>query len=125
MMELRNHGHSYGQIAAILNEQKWVPLKGNKFTKANVGKLLRASEPTRYLSPRPFLEATLRHMEQAHNRQHPEAPFQRPSFPRLAIVLQEAGYVTPKGHDHWWPAQVQQLLEGRFDQHYRPTPPLL
>ncbi len=35
-----------------------------------------------------------------------------------ARFLMEAGYVTPKGHTHWWPAQVQQLLDGRFDQYY-------
>ena len=51
MVELRNHGHTYPQIASILNEQKWVPLKGRKFTGSSVGKLLRATEPTNYLTP--------------------------------------------------------------------------
>ena len=27
-------------------------------------------------------------------------------------------YKTPRGKDHWWPAQVQQVLEGRFDGYY-------
>jgi hypothetical protein len=30
----------------------------------------------------------------------------------------DAGYKTPKGNAHWWPAQVQQLLEGRYDDYY-------
>jgi hypothetical protein len=33
-------------------------------------------------------------------------------------VLTDAGYVTPKGHVRWWPAQVQQLLDGRFECYY-------
>lgn len=28
IIELRGHGHTYPQIAHILNEQKWVPLGG-------------------------------------------------------------------------------------------------
>ncbi len=43
MMELRNHGHTYAQIASILNEQKWLPVKGRKFTESSVGKLVRAT----------------------------------------------------------------------------------
>ena len=119
MVELRNHGHTYPQIASILNEQEWVPLKGRKFTGSSVGKLLRATEPTKYLTPKQYLETMLRSAEQEHRRMHREEPFQRPSFPRLAIVLKEAGYLTPKGHDHWWPAQVQQLLDGRFEGYYQ------
>ena len=118
IVELRNHGHTYQQIAAILNEQKWVPLKGTKFTEVGVGKLLRATEPTKYLTPKQYLDAMLRNMEQEHNKLHSDEPFKRPGFPRLAVVLKEAGYLTPKGHDHWWPAQVQQLLEGRFESYY-------
>jgi len=118
MMELRNHGHTYAQIASVLNEQKWVPLKGRKFTASSVGKLIRSTEPTKYLTPKQYLEAMVRNMEQEHNRLHPDEPFQRPSFPRLAVLLQEAGYLTPKGHEHWWPAQAQQLLEGRFEEYY-------
>jgi hypothetical protein len=33
-------------------------------------------------------------------------------------MLVEAGYATPKGHARWWPAQVQQLLKGRFERYY-------
>jgi DNA invertase Pin-like site-specific DNA recombinase len=122
MMELRNHGHSYAQIASILNEQKWVPVKGLKFTQSSVGKLIRATEPTKYLTPKQYLDAMLRNMEQEHNKLHSDEPFKRPGFPRLAVVLKEAGYLTPKGHDHWWPAQVQQLLEGRFESYYTRSP---
>lgn len=106
MVELRNHGHTYTQIASILNEQQRVPLKGRKFTGSSVGKLLRSTEPTKYLTPKQYLEAMLRNAEQEHDRLHPDEAFQRPGFPRLAVVLKEAGYLTPKGHDHWWPAQV-------------------
>lgn len=118
MMELRNHGHTYAQIASILNEQGWVPVKGRKFTDASVGKLIRATEPTKYLTPKQYLDALLRNMEQEHERLHPDEPFRRPGFPRLAVLLQEAGYRTPKGHEHWWPAQVQQVMEGRFEAYY-------
>ncbi len=34
-------------------------------------------------------------------------------------MLEEAGYVTPRGHVKWWPAQVTQVMEGRFDGYYR------
>ena len=101
-----------------MNEQKWVPVKGRKFTQSSVGKLIRATEPTKYLTPKQYLDAMLRNMEQEHNKLHSDEPFKRPGFPRLAVVLKEAGYLTPKGHDHWWPAQVQQLMEGRFESYY-------
>jgi hypothetical protein len=71
MMKLRNHGHTYAQIASILNELKWVPLKGRKFTTASVGKLLRGTEQTKYLTPKQYLEAMLRNMEKQHNKLHP------------------------------------------------------
>jgi len=118
IVELRNQGHTFSQISSILNEQNWLPLKGRKFTAPSVGKLLRGTEQTKYLTPRQFLEALLRNMKQDHDRQYPDEPFQRPGFPRLAVILMDAGYKTPKGNAHWWPAQVQQLLEGRFDDYY-------
>jgi hypothetical protein len=83
-------------------------LKGRKFTAVSVGKLLRATEPTKYLTPKQYLETMLRNLEQEHNKLHPDEPFRWPGFPRLAVALTEAGYLTPKGHDHWLPAQVQQ-----------------
>lgn len=118
IVELRNQGHTFTQIASLLNDQKWLPLKGRKFTAPSVGKLLRGTEQTQYLTPRQFLEALLRNMKHDHERQYPDEPFQRPGFPRLAVILMDAGYKTPKGNAHWWPAQVQQLLEGRYDDYY-------
>lgn len=118
LIELRNQGHTLRQIAAILNEQNWLPLKGRKFTMASVSKLLGNSDETKYLSPKRYLEAMLRRMAEEHKKRNSDEPFRRPGFPRLAVLLKEAGYLTPKGHDHWWPAQVQQLLEGRFDSYY-------
>lgn len=118
IVELHDLGHPFFEIAAMLNEQGWVPLKARKFTASSIGKLMRGCEEKKYLSPRRFLEAMLRRMEQEHLKLHPDEAFRRPGFPRLALVLNEAGYLTPKGHGHWWPAQVQQLLEGRFDRYY-------
>jgi DNA invertase Pin-like site-specific DNA recombinase len=118
MLELRSHGHTHAQIASILNEQKWVPLKGSRFTEVSVRKLLSRTDETKQLGPRQYLENLLAQMERLHAKESPSVPFQRPGFPKLALLLAEAGYVTPKGHAHWWPAQVQQLLEGRFDRYY-------
>lgn len=118
LVELRSHGHTYPQVASILNEQKWVPLKGRRFTATSVGKLLRLCDETKYQSPKRYLESLLAKMEHEHTRANPDEPFIRPSLPRLALLLGEAGYRTPKGHEHWWPAQVQHLLEGRFDSYY-------
>ena len=95
-----------------------MPLREQKFIESSVEKLIRATEPTNYLMPTQYLEARLRTMEQEHTKLHSDEPFKRPGFSRLAVVLKEAGYLTPKGHDHWWPAQVQQLLEGRFESYY-------
>jgi DNA invertase Pin-like site-specific DNA recombinase len=118
MLELRSHGHTHAQIASILNEQKWVPLKGSHFTEVSVRKLLGRTDQTKQLGPRQYLENLLTQMERLHAKESPGVPFQRPGFPKLALLLAEVGYVTPKGHAHWWPAQVQQLLEGRFDRYY-------
>ena len=57
-------------------------------------------------------------MKSEHERANPSEPFQRPSYPKLAKLLNEAGYPTPKGRTHWWPAQVQQLLDGKFEKYY-------
>lgn len=119
MIELRGHGHTYEQVAAILNEQGYIPLKGTKFTMHGIVALMRNCDETKQLAPKRYIEVLLEKMERAHHKTEPEAPFSRPGFPKLAKLLTEAGYLTPKGHTHWWPAQVQQLLDGRFDQHYR------
>lgn len=119
MIELRGHGHTYEQVATILNEQGYIPLKGTKFTMHGIVALMRNCDETKQLTPRRYIEVLLEKMERAHHKTEAEAPFSRPGFPKLAKLLTEAGYLTPKGHNHWWPAQVQQLLDGRFDQHYR------
>jgi hypothetical protein len=119
MLELRGHGHTYQQIAAILNEQGYIPLKSAKFTEGGIVGLMGSCDETKQLTPRRCIEVLLEKMERAHTKASPEEPFTRPGFPKLAKLLTEAGYLTPKGHSHWWPAQVQSLLDGRFDLHYR------
>lgn len=121
IVELRGRGHTYPQMANILNEQKWIPRKGKRFTACGVRKLLLRSDPTKHQTPKRYLEALLENLRREHEKVAPDDPFQRPGLPKLARLLGEAGYVTPKGHKHWWPAQVQQLMEGRFDQYYRPS----
>ena len=79
-------------------------------------KLFRYCRETQVLSPRRF-EAMFERMQHGTRLQGNEEPFRRPGFPTLAKVLTEAGYVTPKGHARWWPAQVQQL-DGRFERYY-------
>lgn len=119
MLDLRGHGHTYQQIASILNEQGYIPLKSAKFTEHGIVSLLRSCDETKQLTPRRYIEVLLEKMERAHLKNDPEAPFSRPGLPKLAKLLTEAGYLTPKGHNHWWPAQVQQLLDGRLDRHYQ------
>ena len=118
MVDLRKRGHTQRQIASILNELGFLPLKGRRFTESSVRKLLVRCRETQLLTPRRFLEAMLERLRQEHEAAGHEAPFARPGYPKLAKVLTEAGYCTPKGRGHWWPAQVQQLLEGRYDQYY-------
>jgi hypothetical protein len=118
ILELRANGHSARQIASILNEQGWIPLKGRQFTERNVQGLLRSSDAAKLLSPRRYLEMMLTRMERAHEKESPGEPFEKPPLPTLAKMLEEAGYKTPRGHEHWWPAQVAQVMEGRFDSYY-------
>lgn len=117
-LELRQLGQTHQQIATNLNEQNFVPLKGAKFTPTSVRHLLANCDELKHLTPKRYLEMVLERMSREHEKISPDEPFQRPGFPRLAKLLKESGYLTPKGHDHWWPAQVQQLLAGRFDQYY-------
>ncbi|MFO0622197.1 MAG: recombinase family protein [Polyangia bacterium] len=119
MVDLRKRGHTQAQIAAILNELGFLPLKGRRFTESSVRKLLVRCSETKLLTPRRFLEAMLERMRQEHEAAGHDEPFMRPGYPRLAKVLTEAGYATPRGRGHWWPGQVQQLLEGRFDHYYK------
>ncbi len=95
-----------------------MPLKARKFTRSNVQKLLRSCDDVKLLTPRRYLENLLEKMKREHERFDQEAPFQRPGYPRLAQLMAEAGYLTPKGLSRWWPAQVQQLLKGRYDAYY-------
>ncbi len=120
IVELRGRGHTQKQIASILNEQGWIPLKGRQFTERNVRGLLASCDEAKLLSPRRFLLNLIDRLEREHERDHPGEPFVRPGYPTLAKLLAEAGYTTPKGHAHWWPAQVQQVLDGRFDAYYQP-----
>lgn len=39
-------------------------------------------------------------------------------LPVLARLLRDGEFLTPRGNTHWWPAQVQQLLQGAYDSHY-------
>jgi DNA invertase Pin-like site-specific DNA recombinase len=95
ILELRSRGHTLEQIARILNEQKWLPLKGRQFTERNVGHLLRRMDATKLLGPRRYLENLLERMERIHRQEHPGEPFERPGLPTLAKLLVEAGYATP------------------------------
>lgn len=118
ILDLHSHGHTPKQIALVLNEQSFVPLKGTKFTERSVRGLIARCEEAKHLTPKKFLENMLERMRREHELRIPDEPWERPGYPKLARYLMEAGYTTPKGHAHWWPAQVQQLLEGRFDQYY-------
>ena len=118
ILELRAHGHSLRQIAAILNEQGWLPLKARRFTVENIYGLLARTSAAKLLTPRRYLQMMQTKMERAHEKESPGEPFEKPPLPTLAKMLEEAGYKTPRGKDHWWPAQVQQVLEGRFDGYY-------
>ena len=68
ILELRAHGHTLWQTAAVLNEQGWLPLKGKKFTDRSVRGLLRTSDAAKLLSPRRYLEMMLTKMERAHEK---------------------------------------------------------
>ena len=118
ILELRANGHSLRQIAAILNEQGWLPLKARRFTVENIHGLLARTNAAKLLNPRRYLQMMLTKMERAHEKESPGEPFEKPPLPTLAKLLEEAGYKTPRGREHWWPAQVQQVLEGRFDGYY-------
>jgi hypothetical protein len=118
ILELRAQGHTARQIASILNEQGWIPRKGKQFTESGIHGLLRTSEATKVLSPRRYLEMMLTKMERAHESENPTEPFARPTLEEMGKMLEEVGYVTPRGHVKWWPAQVATLLEGRLDGYY-------
>ena len=118
ILELRARGHTARQIASILNEQGWIPRKGKQFTERGIHGLLRTIQATKVLSPRGYLELMLTKMERAHEADNPTEPFARPTLEEMGKMLEEVGYVTPRGHVKWWPAQVTTLLEGRLDGYY-------
>ena len=105
MAQLRAKGHT--QVANILNEEGYLPLKGKKFSTVSVYKLLSCSKDREFLYPRQWCEQLIASSEK------------RPSYAVLAHRLTRAGHQTPRGNTHWWPAQVRQLLDGAFDAHYR------
>lgn len=107
MNELRKRGHTYQQVANILNEEGYIPLKGRKYTVSIVCQLLGVIKESKIQTPREFCEVAIR-----------QAGEQRPSYPKMARMLSDRGFVTPRGSSHWWPAQVQQLLAGAFDSYY-------
>lgn len=111
MTELRATGRTLKSVANILNEEGYKPLKGKKFTEVSVCKLLGGTKTRQVLSPRAFAEQYL--------ASHSE---EKPSLSTLASVLERTGYPTPRGNTHWWPAQVRELLAGRFDVHYNRRP---
>ena len=115
MIELRTRGHTQGQIAGILNQQGWIPLKGREFTERNVRALLRSCDEVRLLSPRQYLLNLMERLGQEHARATPDTPFRAPPLSTLAQALQEAGYQTPHGPAKWWPGHV---LRGALDRHY-------
>jgi DNA invertase Pin-like site-specific DNA recombinase len=107
MRELRDRGTTYKGIANILNEEGYLPYKGKKFSASSVCRLLGNVKENKLLTPRGFCESIIC-----------RAQGERPSYPALARMLSEGGFLTPRGNSHWWPAQVQQLLSGTYDQHY-------
>ena len=111
MHELRDRGTTYQGIANILNELGYVPYKGRKFTESSVFRLMARTRETQILTPKKYCESLTLRM--GH----------RPSYPQLAKLLSEAGFLTPKGNSHWWPAQVRELLLGRYDQFYAKRKP--
>ncbi len=106
MRELRDRGTTYQGIANILNELGYLPFKGRKFTMLNVYKLMANVKESKLLTPKQYCESLILRTGT------------RPSYPQLAKLLSDAGYQTPKGNTNWWPAQVQQLLLGRYNQFY-------
>lgn len=107
ILVLRGKGHTYQQIANILNEEGYLPYKGDKFRPKGVRKLVGISAPRRLLTPREYCQHLI------------ETSDERLSLAKLAEGLNKHGYKTPRGNGNWWPAQVSQLMAGNFDDYYR------
>lgn len=108
MRQLRDRGCTYQAIANILNEQGYKPYKGKRFSESSVCRLLGNVKETQIFTPREFAESLLS-----------RAGHEGMSLQKLATALGNAGFLTPRGNTHWWPAQVRQLLCGCFDNHYK------
>jgi len=107
MTELGSTGRTYHQVANILNEESYLPRRGPKFTHGIVRTLLRGTVTKAVLTPRAFAEQYVASCAE-----------EKPSLAALAEILRRHGYATPRGNTHWWPAQVRELLAGRFDSYY-------
>lgn len=108
MKELRDKGTTYQGVANILNEEGYLPYKGKKFSESSVCRLLGNVRESKLLTPKSFCESLIIRADGI-----------RPSYPALAGMLEKSGFQTPKGNTNWWPAQVQQLLSGAYDDHYK------
>lgn len=106
MSELRRKGHTLLQVANILNEENYKPYKGKKFSESSVCKLLGGVKTTKVVGPREYCEQFVNGGV-------------KPSLAKLAEIMSRSGYLTPRGNGYWWPAQVRELLAGRFDEYYR------
>ena len=106
MSELRAKGHTYQQIANILNDEGYLPFKGKKFNEVSICKLLGNFKERKVLTPREWCQ------------QLSATAGKSLSLSFLAEQLKKAGYQTPRGNLHWWPAQVSKLLDGGFDSYY-------
>lgn len=89
ILVLRGKGHTYRQIANILNEEGYIPYKGDKFRPKGVRKLVGISAPRRLLTPREYCQHLL------------ETSDERPSLGKLAQELAKQGYQTPRGNSTW------------------------
>jgi DNA invertase Pin-like site-specific DNA recombinase len=108
MRQLRDRGCTYQSIANILNEQGYKPYKGKRFSESSVCRLLGNVKETQVFTPRTFAESMIA-----------RAGTEGVSLQKLATALGNAGFLTPRGNTHWWPAQVRQLLSGSYDTHYK------
>ncbi len=105
MNELRRKGYTLKQVANVLNEENYKPYKGKKFSECSVCKLLGGVKTTKVLGPREYCEQFVNDGAKL-------------SLAKLAEIMNKSGYLTPRGNGYWWPAQVRELLGGRFDEYY-------
>ena len=93
-------------VFVVLKFDRLSPLCGARFTRNGVMLLLRGSKVQKVFTPRTFAEQYIAQSEQ------------KPSLAAIASALQKNTYPTPRGNTNWWPAQVRELLAGRFDGYY-------